>query len=231
MNEKYYWDEIQGIGKLYIDIELVVGFEPVLFVCTVEDNIDNKYLVMTYDSYNGIYILRKIDNEELLNMLENRVTMEQTFRNSATILKTYIDDASDNLKYETFDGGTFDEKLLPKKDEFFELKSRHILKYIENIKQEEKNKQYSLCKISSMSVCVTPRKIYNIRYNFQQNRIIPDDYEKRIKWGLLNLRYSINSYPLEIDNYKEIISQKVNIDAYKVNKVLVGKEDLQQCVR
>ena len=34
MGEEYYWDEIQGIGKLYVDIELVVGFEPVLFVCT-----------------------------------------------------------------------------------------------------------------------------------------------------------------------------------------------------
>ena len=49
-----YWDEIRGIGKLYVEEELVVGIESVLFVCIDDKN--NRYLVMTYDSYNGIYI-------------------------------------------------------------------------------------------------------------------------------------------------------------------------------
>ena len=35
---------------------------------------------MTYDSYNGIYIYVKIESDELLDMLENRNTMERTFR-------------------------------------------------------------------------------------------------------------------------------------------------------
>ena len=49
-----YWDEIRGIGKLYVEEDLVVGIESVLFVCIDDKN--NRYLVMTYDSYNGIYI-------------------------------------------------------------------------------------------------------------------------------------------------------------------------------
>lgn len=223
MGEEYYWDEIQGIGKLYVDIELVVGFEPVLFVCTVEGDINKKYLVMTYDSCNGIYILRKIDNEELLDMLENRVTMERTFRNSTHILKTYID-KSDNLQFETFEGLTFDEKFLPRKNEFFELKSRHILKYIEKIKREQKNMQYKPCKLGSMSVLCTPQKICNMDYDYPKTIIVLDNCENNIKWGFVNLGYSINSYPLEIDNYEEFSLSKINLDVYKVNNLVLGKE-------
>jgi len=230
MGEEYYWDEIQGIGKLYVDIELVVGFEPVLFVCTVEGDINKKYLVMTYDSCNGIYILRKIDNKELLDMLENRVTMEKTFRNSDFILKTYID-MSDNLQFETFEGLTFDGKFLPKKNEFFELKSRHILKYIEKIKREEKNMQSKSCKLGLMSVLYTPQKICNLDYNYPEVMIMPDDCENSIKRELLNLGYSINSYPLEIENYEEISFPKINLGVYKVNNWVLRKGDLLQCVR
>lgn len=223
MGEEYYWDEIQGIGKLYVDIELVVGLEPVLFVCTVEGDVNKKYLVMTYDSCNGIYILRKIDNKELLDMLENRVTMERTFRNSASIFKTYIDE-SDNLRFKIFEGLTFDEKFLPRKNEFFELKSRHILKYIEKIKREEKNMQYKPCKLGSMSVLYTPKKICNMDHNYPEVIIMPDNCENNIKWGLLNLGYSINSYPLESDNYEEISLPKINLGMYNVNNLVLGKE-------
>ena len=38
-----YWDEIRGIGKLYVEEELVVGIEPVLFVCIDDKNIDIGY--------------------------------------------------------------------------------------------------------------------------------------------------------------------------------------------
>ena len=30
-----YWDEIRGIGKLYVEEELVVGIEPVLYVLMI----------------------------------------------------------------------------------------------------------------------------------------------------------------------------------------------------
>lgn len=127
-----YWTEINGIGKLYIEIELVVGYEPVLFVCTVNEKPNEKYLVMTYDSYNGVYVMRKIDNSELLDMLMNKVTIEETFRNGNVILKTFIGD-SGILEYESFAPLEFDKNLLPRKGEFFELESRHILSYIDSL--------------------------------------------------------------------------------------------------
>lgn len=120
-----------------------MGFEPVLFVCIVENDTNSKYLMMTYDSCNGIYDIRKIDNKELLDMLENRVTMEETFRNGTSIMKTYID-ASDDMLYETFKPAEFDTNLLPRKGEFFDLKSRHILSYIKQLQQEEVRSRYNM---------------------------------------------------------------------------------------
>ena len=65
MKKLNFWNEISGIGKLYIEKELVVGVELVLFVCTVDENTDQRYLIMTYDSYEGIYVMRKIDKGAL----------------------------------------------------------------------------------------------------------------------------------------------------------------------
>ena len=53
-----YWDEIRGIGKLYVEEELAVGIEPVLFVCIDDKN--NRYLVMTYDPTTEYIYNRKI---------------------------------------------------------------------------------------------------------------------------------------------------------------------------
>ena len=51
-----------------------------------------------------------------------------------------------------------------------------------------------------------------------------DNCENNIKWGFVNLGYSINSYPLEIDNYEEFSLSKINLDVYKVNNLVLGKE-------
>lgn len=99
MKKLNFWNEISGIGKLYIEKELVVGVEPVLFVCTVDENTDQRYLIMTYDSYEGIYVMRKIDKDALLDMLENRCTMEEKFRLGKEIYKTYFDDNMSGERY------------------------------------------------------------------------------------------------------------------------------------
>lgn len=134
MEDLFFWNDVVGVGNLYTEKELVVGVEPVLFVCTVDGNEKKRYLVMTYDSYEGIYVMIKIDNKQLLDMLENRVTMEETFRKGTEIIKTYIDDEG-NMRTECFQPGDFDGDLLPRKNEYFELKSRHIISYIEKLKK------------------------------------------------------------------------------------------------
>lgn len=85
-----------------------MGIEPVLLVCIDDKN--NRYLVMTYDSYNGIYIYRKIESDELLDMLENRNTMERTFRLGKRIYKTFIEENSNILGVEEYDSQTFSDQ-------------------------------------------------------------------------------------------------------------------------
>lgn len=120
MEEMDIWDEIVGIGKLYIQKELIVGYEPVLFVCTTGDAKPEHYLIMTYDSCESVYIMQKVDMKDLLDMLENRITMEQCFRKGKYILKTYIN-ANGNMCFEKFLSKDFDEKYLPHKGEYLKL--------------------------------------------------------------------------------------------------------------
>lgn len=63
--------DLKVIGKLNKEIDLVVGNEPVLFVCSLEERPEEKYLVMTYNLFKGKYVIREITHQELLLMLEN----------------------------------------------------------------------------------------------------------------------------------------------------------------
>lgn len=136
MREAEYWDDIDGIGRLEIEIELVVADEPVLFVCHEEACHANKYLFMTYDSFEGVYVFRKISDDELLDMLENRVTMEQTFRNGEYIGQTYVQ--GEILCYDRQESETFEGARIPDQDEYFELQTAYILQYIDALKEKQK---------------------------------------------------------------------------------------------
>ena len=127
------WTYIKGIGDIYIEEELIVGFEPVLFVC--KDKRDNRYLFETYDSAEGVFIFIKISNAELLNLLYNRNTMEDVFRRAAEIYVTDVLD--DGLDYTAHSSTQFDGAKLPKKGEYFELQSKYICEYIRKIEMEQ----------------------------------------------------------------------------------------------
>lgn len=132
MREMEYWNEIEGIGILNIEMELLVGLEPVLFVCVLEDNPNEKYLVMTYNSTKSTYVMRKINDVELLCMLDKRVSMEETFRNGKEILMTYEQD--DCIYVERFNPREFSEDMLPKKGATYNIHSQYILDYKEELR-------------------------------------------------------------------------------------------------
>lgn len=134
MRELEFWDEIKGIGVLNLEMELVVGVEPVLFTCSLEDNPEKKYLIMTYNSFKGKYVIREIDNQELLLMLDNEITMEQTFRNAKEIIMTYLE--SGVLHTQRYNSDAFDEKLLPRKGAYYNIHSKYILDYKEELRTE-----------------------------------------------------------------------------------------------
>lgn len=127
------WNKIEEIGSLYKEIDLVIGTEPVLFVCK-KYRTKERYLVMAYNSYERIYIIAPINNKVLLNMLSNQITMEQAFRKCDTILTTQK--GSKSLIIEKHDSSSFQGNMLPKVDEYYELDYEYIRRYRDKLESE-----------------------------------------------------------------------------------------------
>lgn len=133
--EMEFWDEIEGIGKLYVEEELVVGIEPVLLVC-VDAAQNNRYLVMTYNSSEGEYVFCRIDSKALIAMLDNRKTMEETFRAAGRIYMTRA--LTDDLLQATpYKANEFPAERLPDKGAYYDISSDYIRKYVEKLKDRQ----------------------------------------------------------------------------------------------
>ena len=127
------WSNIDGIGELRIEEYLVYGNEPILFSCR-NGNSYLRYLVMMYDSDIFEYVIAPITPHDLAGMLENRLTMEEAFRNNGVIYFTHL--KNDMICAKKYDSKDFPSKFLPKKGEFFDLKFNYIDKYISILHKE-----------------------------------------------------------------------------------------------
>ena len=123
---KEYWDEIEGIGKMYMENELVVGVETVLFVCI---NDEGRWLFMTYDSAEGDYVFCKIEENTLVQMLNNEITMEEAYRKAGYIGETFIDEEG-KMKFDRYETGSFSSERLPNEGAYYDIKSEYINQYI-----------------------------------------------------------------------------------------------------
>ena len=135
MSRLEYWDEIKGFGTFQLEMELVVSTEPVLFVCIKDEE---RYLFMTYDSYDGVYVFCKISTEDLLRMLQNEITMENAFRMADCIYQTYVDE-DNSMNYFCYESASFDGSKLPKVGAYYRINSNYIKKYINELEQESLN--------------------------------------------------------------------------------------------
>ena len=124
------WENISGIGNLIIEELLVVGEEPVLFSCRLKGALE-RYLIMTYDSEDSIFVISKIHPYILADMLCDKITMEQAFRSSDEIMMTKMED--DKVVVDRFESEQFDEDLLPRKGECYGLRMNYITRYIEKL--------------------------------------------------------------------------------------------------
>ena len=125
---------INGLGNFYLEKELVD--ENLLFICK---NNNTKYLVTAYNYDIDNYILCKITNETLLDMLTQKITMEQAFRKSDKIYETYIEDNSDTIYYKEYKSSKFNGSKLPNVGAYYKVASQYILDYINFIKTEIEN--------------------------------------------------------------------------------------------
>lgn len=133
--KREFWDEIKEIGKLYVEEELVVGIEPVLQVCVDEPGY-NRYLVMTYDSGKGKYVLCRIDSRVLVDMLENKRTMEETFRAAGRIYMTHAL-TDDLLQAAAYEADEFPADMLPDKGAYYDISSEYVQRYVERLKNSQ----------------------------------------------------------------------------------------------
>ncbi|MBQ2982257.1 MAG: hypothetical protein IJD58_09100 [Lachnospiraceae bacterium] len=154
MKDLEFWNEIKGIGELDVEMELLVGMEPVLFVCVSEDNPNIKYLVMTYNSSKNTYVMRKITDKEILRMLDKEITMEETFRCGDEILKTYM--MEDEIYVERYNPLEFDESMLPRKGATYNIRSQYILDYKKQLRvpKFEFNYKYKAYEVDMLDIVV-----------------------------------------------------------------------------
>ncbi len=129
--DKDVWGYIDGIGNIYVEEELVVGTETILFTC--EDDIHNKYLFMTYDSYEGEYVFIKLEKNVLINMLEKRIPIEKVYRDAGTIYMTHGENYM-NLEKEEYEAKEFPPQKLPEKNVYYTITSEYIKAYIDKLK-------------------------------------------------------------------------------------------------
>ena len=86
MEEK--WIEVNPFGTLYYENILVYLNEPDLFVCT--DQSGEKYLGVFLDENKEKYLLVETDNQNILRMINKKISMEQAFRNSKSGKAFYV---------------------------------------------------------------------------------------------------------------------------------------------
>lgn len=128
---KDFWGEVKGFGNFYLEEELVVGAETILFVCTDENG--KRFLFMTYDSYEGIYVFTAVSDEILIAMLEGKIPIERVYRSAAKIYTTlwkekiYISEEHDAIN--------FTSEKLPDRNLFYTIHSEYIQDYIKSIRR------------------------------------------------------------------------------------------------
>ena len=69
------WLNLGETGQLYLEQILVTFDIPILFVCNGFEN--RKYLCLNVYEEVGTTVIAETDNETLLAMLQNKLTMEQ----------------------------------------------------------------------------------------------------------------------------------------------------------
>lgn len=132
MMEKWYLTK--EFGQLYKEIDLVYGNEPVLFVC--QDRDKSRYLCMTYESAESNYVIIQASPMNLIKMLENKITMEDTFRRAGSIFWSEEGNDEDSLSLVEYSSSSFPAGKLPEKGEYYELDFEWVKDYIRQLKSE-----------------------------------------------------------------------------------------------
>ena len=178
------WYRVDKIGNLYEETVLVRADEPVLFVCMDEEK--NRYLVEAIDGFDGEFVIARIEDNVLSEMINNKIPMYDAFKRSEKLLHTSFDEAY-NLKSKVYSNDEIPNELLPRKNAYFNLKSNQLTQYADSLQQK-------YIQIPVMYRCVSQERVRGtnriFRINDQANwyKVSGKDDENRINfkntWGL-----------------------------------------------
>lgn len=145
MGEK--WIDLKKFGILYREIDLVIFDVPLLFVCKNESQ--ERKLVLCLDEELGEYIVANVNNSLLLDMLRNKITMEQVFRKSMNGKLIHINYNFDECSFESFEENVSEVNAenLPDVGTYFELCNDKIELYEQLLENDLANKRFygSIC--------------------------------------------------------------------------------------
>lgn len=124
------WIKTKETGQLYLE-KVIVSFDiPILFVCNDFEN--RKYLCLNVADETCTTVIAETDNKMLLNMLQDKVTMEYVFRNALNnrIMIAEYDNINKKIITKVENAKEISGDLLPEKEAFLELSNKTILEYI-----------------------------------------------------------------------------------------------------
>lgn len=116
---------------LYLDMNIVTFDIPLLFTCFDDDN--QKYLVLCCDSQKLRYLVVKINNAVLKNMLLSKITMKDSLKQADRIWEIISqDEIKDDIINEKVISEISDDDL-PQEGTYLKYINKDISNYIEKL--------------------------------------------------------------------------------------------------
>lgn len=116
-----FWSNVDKLGPLFLKVTLFKDWKNNTYIC--EDKLNNKYLIRTLKETQGRYLIAKLEKKEFLDLLNNKTTMEQTFRNARKVFLTKYDLDKDSLNIRQKDPLKINKKHLPNPSVFLKDKA------------------------------------------------------------------------------------------------------------
>lgn len=153
---KKEWVFFKQLGELYVEQVLVQMDVPIFFICVNEAM--ERFACLTIDDEIGQYIVKRVELKELIETIENQITLYDLFKNGKEKLLYLTEYDFDNqiMNDKIINTNDISDEYLPKKGEYFEFVSDKIEKYIKYLKSmdiqietgwySEHNKNYTIPK-------------------------------------------------------------------------------------
>lgn len=184
------WIKTKETGQLYLE-KVIVSFDiPILFVCNDFEN--RKYLCLNVADETCTTVIAETDNKMLLNMLQDKVTMEYVFRNALNnrIMIAEYDNINKKIITKVENAKEISGDLLPEKEAFLELSNKTILEYISFL--DKQLVRVGIEKFSDTKI-VTVRQVKFDEYFSSENKEVVNCKNVKFTYKKMKSSYAVES--------------------------------------